>query len=99
MFQRLPEADAGERLAFLLDGQPAEGRAGETVAAAVFALGRDVFRQTAVSGADRGAYCMMGVCFDCLMTIDGIGNRQACLVPLAAGMRVETQQGKRKVGQ
>jgi len=40
----------------------------------------------------------MGVCFDCLVSIDGIGNRQACLVQVAQGMRVETQQGKREVG-
>ena len=33
---------------------------------------------------------MMGVCFDCLVTIDGVGNRQACLVRVREGMRVET---------
>ena len=42
----------------------------------------------------------MGVCFECLVTIDGVGNRQGCLVPLAEGMRVETQigHGKRELG-
>ncbi|MBE9607372.1 (2Fe-2S)-binding protein [Acetobacteraceae bacterium H6797] len=99
MFQRLPEAAAGATVAFTLDGQPVTARAGDTVAAAVFALGRDACRQTAVTGAERGPYCMMGVCFDCLMTIDGIGNRQACLVRIAPGMAVETQHGKRVVGQ
>ena len=39
---------------------------------------------------------MMGVCFDCLVTIDGVGNRQGCLVPVREGMRVETQRGKRR---
>jgi sarcosine oxidase subunit alpha len=41
---------------------------------------------------------MMGVCFDCLVTIDGEGNRQACLVRVREGMRVETQQGTREAG-
>jgi sarcosine oxidase subunit alpha len=41
---------------------------------------------------------MMGVCFDCLVTIDGIGSRQACLVPVREGMAIETQQGKREAG-
>ena len=41
---------------------------------------------------------MMGVCFDCLVTIDDVGSRQACLIPVRDGMRVETQQGKRKIG-
>ncbi len=40
---------------------------------------------------------MMGVCFDCLMEIDGVGNRQACLTPVAAGMQVRRQRGARGV--
>jgi len=97
MFQRLPEA-ARPPLRFLLDGEAAEGCAGDSVAAALLALGRDACRETAVSGAPRGGYCMMGVCFDCLVTIDGVGNRQACLVPLREGMVVESQHGRREVG-
>jgi hypothetical protein len=41
---------------------------------------------------------MMGVCFECLVTIDGIGSRQGCLVPVTDGMRIEIQKGKRKIG-
>ena len=52
----------------------------------------------AVSGAPRLPYCMMGVCFDCLVTIDGVGNRQGCLVPVAEGMQIEIQKGKREIG-
>jgi predicted molibdopterin-dependent oxidoreductase YjgC len=40
----------------------------------------------------------MGVCFECLVTIDGVGNRQACMTAVEPGMRIETQQGKRKYG-
>ena len=101
MFQRLPEVHADPRrvsLRFLLDGAPAEGFAGDTVAAALLALGRDTCRNTAVSGSPRGPYCMMGVCFDCLVMIDGVGNRQGCLVRLHEGMTVETQTGKRELG-
>ncbi len=67
-------------------------------AAALLALGRTACRETADSGAPRGPYCMMGVCFDCLVVIDGVGNRQGCLVPLREGMAVETQRGRREVG-
>jgi sarcosine oxidase subunit alpha len=38
------------------------------------------------------------VCFDCLVTIDGVGNSQGCLVPVAEGMQVEIQKGKREIG-
>jgi sarcosine oxidase subunit alpha len=41
---------------------------------------------------------MMGVCFECLVTVDGMGSRQACLVPVRAGMVVETQRGARVPG-
>jgi hypothetical protein len=38
---------------------------------------------------------MIGVCFDCLAEIDGVANRQACLVPVTPGMRIEPQVGAR----
>lgn len=96
MFRRLSEQ--GAVLRFTFDGTPLAGRAGDTVAAALLAAGHGVFRQTAVGGADRGPWCLMGACFDCLVTIDGTGNRQACLVPLRDGMVVETQRGRREAG-
>jgi predicted molibdopterin-dependent oxidoreductase YjgC len=40
---------------------------------------------------------MMGVCFDCLVEIDGVGNRQACLTLVADGMQVRRQRGARGV--
>ena len=98
MFRRRPEAAAAATVALTIDGEPVVARAGDTVAAAVLASGRAVCRTTAVGGVPRGPYCMMGVCFDCLVTIDGVGNRQACLIPVAEGMRVERQIGKREAG-
>ncbi|MDB5316684.1 MAG: (2Fe-2S)-binding protein [Rhodospirillales bacterium] len=97
MFRRLPEPPA-RRIDFTLDGMAVEGAEGDSVAAALLALGRTACRETAVSGAPRGPYCMMGVCFDCLVVIDGVGNRQGCMVPLRDGMAVETQHGRREVG-
>jgi hypothetical protein len=38
------------------------------------------------------------VCFDCLVTVDGVGNSQGCLVRVRDGMRVELQLGKRELG-
>lgn len=96
MFRRLPDA-GGEPIAFTVDGRPVSGRRGDTVTAALLAAGVTTCRTTPVSGAPRAPYCMMGVCFECLVVVDGVGNRQGCLVPLAAGMRVETQRGRRAV--
>lgn len=65
------------------------------VAAALVAAGVRRFRESPVSGDGRAPYCMMGVCFECLLDIDGVPNRQACLVPLKAGMVIRTQNGTR----
>ncbi len=96
MFQRLHDPDA-DIVSLSVDGIPIDARAGDSVAAALLAAGIVSCRTTPVSGAPRAPYCMMGVCFDCLVTIDGVGNRQACLVRVRYGMRVETQRGKREV--
>jgi hypothetical protein len=96
MFRRLPEAGAAS-IRFTLDGEPASARKGDSVAAALLAAGAAACRDTPVSGSPRGPYCLMGVCFDCLVVIDGVGNRQGCLVEIAEGMRVETQRGARDI--
>ncbi|MCW2240055.1 (2Fe-2S)-binding protein [Azospirillum canadense] len=96
MFQRLPNA-SGERVSFTIDGRAAEALSGDSVAAALIANGVSACRTTPVSGAPRAPYCMMGVCFDCLVTIDDVGNQQGCLVRVRPGMRVETQNGKREI--
>ncbi|PZN98160.1 MAG: (2Fe-2S)-binding protein [Hyphomicrobiales bacterium] len=95
MFRPIADIKPGPSLGFTFDGSPMTARAGDTVAAALLANGIQACRQTPVSGAARGPYCMMGVCFDCLVVIDGVGNRQGCLVPLREGMRIETQAGRR----
>jgi len=96
MFRRLDDTDAD--LMLTVDGKAIGARPGDTVAAAMLAAGIERCLTTPVSGAPRAPYCLMGVCFDCLVTIDGVGSRQACLVPVRQGMAVETQQGKREAG-
>jgi sarcosine oxidase subunit alpha len=98
MFKRL-DGDARRPMTIFVEGTAIVAREGDTVSTALFASGLDVRRATAVSGAPRLPYCMMGVCFDCLVTIDGVGSRQGCLVPVADGMRIEIQKGKREIGQ
>jgi predicted molibdopterin-dependent oxidoreductase YjgC len=96
MFRRLPEA-AGDPISITVDGRAVTARAGDTVAAAMLGAGLRSCRTTPVSGAPRGPYCMMGVCFECLVTIDGVGNRQGCLVPVRDGMQIATQAGARAI--
>lgn len=96
MFAKLPDATGGT-VEIAVDGAAVEVPAAGTVASALLALGHDAFRRTPTRGAARGPFCMMGVCFDCLVTIDGAANRQGCMMPIRAGMRVETGLGLREV--
>jgi sarcosine oxidase subunit alpha len=96
MFKRL--AESGAAVGLTVDGKAVRAQSGDTVAAALLLAGIDHCRTTPVTGAPRAPYCLMGVCFDCLVTIDGVGSRQGCLVPVREGMTVETQIGKREAG-
>ena len=95
MFRRLPDADLATTatVPLTIDGKPFVAHAGDTVAAALLAAGQVAFRTSPVTGAARGPFCLMGSCFECLVTIDGFADRQACLVPVAAGMRIQTRDG------
>lgn len=96
MFRRLPD-DKRAIVRLQVDGRGVEAREGDSVAAALLAAGLTQARTTPASAAPRGPYCLMGVCFDCLMEIDGIGSRQACMVLVRDGMRVSTQRGARRI--
>ena len=61
---------------------------GETVAAALTAAGIRTLR-TNERGEPRGVFCGMGVCFDCLVRIDGRASQRACMTKVAGGMRIE----------
>ena len=97
MFRRLTDRSRPAPT-IVIDGAATQAQEGDSVAAAMLAAGRVSCRTTAVSGTPRAPYCLMGVCFDCLVTIDGGANRQACLTPVRDGMRIETGRGKREYG-
>ena len=83
---------------FIFEGREINCNTNDTVASALLASGEIIFRYTPKSGSSRGPYCMMGVCFDCLLEIDGIPNRQACLIKATAGMRVKRQTSLADLG-
>jgi predicted molibdopterin-dependent oxidoreductase YjgC len=87
--------DGAPRVTVELDGVALQVPSGCSVAAALLVSGVTRFRSTPVSGSARAPYCMMGVCFECLMEIDGEPNRQTCLVEVRDGMKIRTQEGAR----
>ena len=66
-----------------------------TLAAALLANGITTTRYTAIDQQPRGPFCMMGVCFECRVTVDDIPNVQSCMTPVRDGMRVTLPQGVR----
>lgn len=92
MFKQLPASNVN-RVNITIDGQQLQVQEGITVAAAALSNGFNHTRTTPVSGSKRAPFCMMGVCFDCLMVIDGKSNQRACSTYVHEGMRIESQQG------
>jgi len=87
---RLSRAPGARTVSIKVDGEPVEAYVGESVAAALLARGRKSFRHTERRGAPRGVFCGMGICFDCLVTINGEPNVRACMTSVEEGMTVET---------
>ena len=66
---------------------------GQSIGAALIAAGYRSWRITRHGGAPRGIFCGIGVCFDCLVTVNGQSSQRACLTEARHGDRVEPQEG------
>jgi predicted molibdopterin-dependent oxidoreductase YjgC len=75
-------------LTIVFDGKRVSCCAGDTVAAALTAAGELSLRETH-DGGDRGLYCGMGTCQECLVTVDGRPGQLACMTTVGDGMTVE----------
>ena len=94
MLRKLPDP-AGGLVAVVVDGRPITVGAHDSAATAALLSGLGATRTSPVSGEPRAPFCMMGVCYECLMVIDGVPSRQACLIPVREGMRIDRQVGAR----
>ncbi len=75
---------------FTFDGRAIDAPPGHSLAAALTAAGERAFRDTRL-GDERGLYCGMGVCQDCLVTVDGQPNMRACMTKAKPGLEVRRQ--------
>jgi len=74
---------------FFLNGRPCRAREGETLAAALWALGVRRFGLSRKKGEPRGPFCFIGRCHDCEVNVDGRPRVKACMTEVRPGMRVE----------
>ena len=91
MFRTIEDNQA--TVSITIEGKPYEVPADISVAAAVLLSGFRKVRNTPVTQSPRLPFCMMGVCFDCLMKIDNLPNQQACQIMVEKGMSIEIQDG------
>jgi predicted molibdopterin-dependent oxidoreductase YjgC len=80
-----------ERVTIVVDGEAHVVVAGVPLGAVLHTIGNGVIRRVA-GDAPRGIFCGMGMCFDCLVTIDGHPGVRACITSVRAGMRIERER-------
>lgn len=73
---------------FRFAGREVRGRAGDTIAMALWAAGEPVLRRSSGLGAPRAVFCNMGICYECLVVVAGSTVR-ACTTVVRDGMQVE----------
>lgn len=78
---------------FQFNGEPLMASEGQSVAAALLANQERVTRLTRFTRKPRGIFCGIGVCFDCLLIIDGASNQRSCITEIKEGMVVTVQDG------
>ncbi len=81
--------DRPKSLTITVNGKAVTAYRGETVGAAMAAMGQRALRRSEGRGGLRGLFCGMGVCQECRVTVDGVPNVRACMTEVSAGMRVE----------
>ncbi|WP_323035305.1 (2Fe-2S)-binding protein [Pararhodobacter sp.] len=90
----LTRPDPVAAVCLTVDGERVTAQPGDSVAAALLAQSGEPSRLSAQK-SPRTAYCMMGVCFECLVEIDGRPNTQACMTQVRDGMVVRRPRGLR----
>ncbi len=78
---------------FTFEGEPISVEPGTSVAAALLSHGERITRLTRFNSTPRSIFCGIGVCFDCLVEVDGEPNQRSCITTVKEGMVVKVQHG------
>jgi sarcosine oxidase subunit alpha len=81
--------DTAKDISFSFNNKKYKAKEGDTIAAALFANGIRSNRKTFGKNTPRGSFCFMGVCFECLVKINGVRAIQGCRTKLRDGMEIE----------
>lgn len=86
-----PDFRRGAACEIEIDGRRVRAYLGETVAGVLLASGIRAFRTTRRRAEPRGYFCGIGICHDCMLTIDDRTNVRACVTPVTPGLRIGTR--------
>ena len=89
---RVSRYERGDPFEIDVDGMLVTAYAGETIASVLLAAGVRAFHQNSTEKTPSRLYCGMGVCMQCLVTVDGVHSCRACVTLVRPGMKVETLQ-------
>lgn len=86
---RIDSVRRGEPITIFVNGHKIVAYRGETVHAALLAAGYQVLRKSKSGVEARGIFCGMGVCYDCLVSINAKPNQRACMNEVEDRMEIE----------
>ena len=81
----------GRTVTMTFDGDQVTALPGQSVGAALLGAGIRSWRTTRINGRPRGLFCGIGICYDCLITVDDSPSQRACLVPATEGLRLTSE--------
>jgi predicted molibdopterin-dependent oxidoreductase YjgC len=75
---------------FSFNGQDLSCEEGQSIAAALISRGCTSLRNTRFKDEPRMIFCGIGICFDCVVVVDGVANQRACITAVSDGMKIES---------
>jgi len=75
---------------FTFNGEKFFAIPGQSIAAALFQANQHILRKTRMEGEERSIFCGIGICWDCVVTVNGIINQRSCLIEVQDGMVVKS---------
>ena len=76
---------------FTFEGKTYQAYEGDSIAAALLANGITKSKKVYASDKCRGPFCMMGVCYECVVLIDN-KSVQGCMNPIKEGMNIQMKE-------
>lgn len=90
---RINKIERGETVKIRVNNKEMSAYRGETVLAALLAAGYRSIKKSVIKGEPRGALCGMGVCYECVITLNGVPGVRACMVEVEDQMEITIDDG------